>query len=321
MEPPLKSRGLVRGSNPALVAAIINPAAGRGEAAAVWMKIRHHLKEPVETHETKAPGHASELTAQAIKRGVHTIVAVGGDGTINEVINGFFERGELISDRAALGIVPHGTGSDFIRMLRLPEDKAEAAALIQNGNSRSMDLLKVRYTSLDGTLASRYSVNIASFGMGAAVASRVNRSSKIFGRKLSYVLELIRTATTFTGNSVSLTVDNEPTIETRITSVVAGNGKYQGAGMLACPRAVIDDGLIDVTLIRFLRLPELIRNLRLLYNGEIYRHPKVQFLRVTKLRAESTESVPIEIDGEVVGRLPVEISVVPLAMRILAAGK
>jgi diacylglycerol kinase (ATP) len=299
--------------------AIINPAAGRGGAATQWKNIQAHLKGQVETLETNAPGHASELTAHAIKSGAKTIIAVGGDGTINEVVNGFFEHDKLISDRVALGIVPHGTGSDFVKMLRLPEKAKDVAALIERRSSRPIDLLRVRYTRLDGTEASRYSVNITSFGMGAAVASRVNRSSKVFGRKLSYALAMMRMAVTFAGNSVLMSIDRATTIETKVTSVAAGNGKYQGAGMLACPRAVIDDGLLDVTLIQFLRPLELIRNLPLLYNGEIYTHPKVQFLRVTNLRADSTERVLIEIDGEPLGRLPIEISVVPRVMQILSA--
>src|SRR5262245_41362056 len=134
-----------------LVTAIINPAAGRGGAATEWKNIQAHLKRQVETLETNAPGHASELTAQAIKRGAETIIAVGGDGTINEVVNGFFEQDKLISDRVALGIVPHGTGSDFIKMLRLPEETRDVASLIERKSSRPIDLLRVRYTRLDGT--------------------------------------------------------------------------------------------------------------------------------------------------------------------------
>ena len=309
----------IRGSNPAPITAIINPAAGRGRAARAWTNIQAHLSEPVETHQTDAPGHASRLTAQAIKRGADTIVAVGGDGTINEVVNGFFEDDKLISDRAMLGIVPHGTGSDFIKMLSLPQDQQEAAMLVEARRPSEMDVLKVRYTTVEGISASRYSINITSFGMGAMVASRVNRSSKLFGRKLSYMLALMRTAITFSGNSVLISIDDGRTTEAKVTTVAVGNGRYQGGGMLMCPRAVVDDGLLDVTLVEFLRIPELIRNLPMLYNGEIYRHPKVQVLQVKRLRADSKELVPIEIDGEAVGWLPVEISIVPRVMRVLFA--
>jgi diacylglycerol kinase (ATP) len=298
------------------ITAIVNPAAGHGKALEAWAKVRAHLKCAVETVRTEGPGHATRLAAQALAQSADTIVAVGGDGTINEVVNGFFEQDRLISNRASLAIVPHGTGSDFIKMLQLPPDAETAAAVIQAKNHRLLDLMKVRYTKLDGTPASRYAINITSFGMGAAVASRVNRSSKIFGRKMSFVLATVRTAMAFSGSSVSMCFDNSKTIHAEVTNVAVGNGKYQGAGMLSCPRAAIDDGVLDVTVVEFLPALQLLRNLPLLYNGKIYSHPKIQFHRVQSVRADSKKNVLVEVDGETVGRLPVEISIMPQALRM-----
>ena len=298
------------------ITAIVNPAAGHGKALEAWAKVRAHLKCAVETVRTEGPGHATRLAAQALGQSADTIVAVGGDGTINEVVNGFFEQDRLISNRASLAIVPHGTGSDFIKMLQLPPDAETAAAVIQAKNHRLVDLMKVRYTKLDGTPASRYAINITSFGMGAAVASRVNRSSKIFGRKTSFVLATVRTAMAFSGSSVSMCFENSKTIHAEVTNVAVGNGKYQGAGMLACPRAAIDDGVLDVTVVEFLPALQLLRNLPLLYNGKIYSHPKIQFHRVQSVRADSKKNVLVEVDGETVGRLPVEISIMPQALRM-----
>jgi len=298
------------------ITAIVNPAAGHGKALEAWAKVRAHLKCAVETVRTEGPGHATRLAAQALAQSADTIVAVGGDGTINEVVNGFFEQDRLISNRASLAIVPHGTGSDFIKMLQLPPDAETAAAVIQAKNHRLLDLMKLRYTKLDGTPASRYAINITSFGMGAAVASRVNRSSKIFGRKMSFVLATVRTAMAFSGSSVSMCFDNSKTIHAEVTNVAVGNGKYQGAGMLSCPRAAIDDGVLDVTVVEFLPALQLLRNLPLLYNGKIYSHPKIQFHRVQSVRADSKKIVLVEVDGETVGRLPIEISVMPQALRM-----
>jgi diacylglycerol kinase (ATP) len=298
------------------ITAIVNPAAGHGKALETWAKVRAHLKCAVETVRTEGPGHATRIAAQALAEGADTIVAVGGDGTINEVVNGFFEQDKLISNRASLAIVPHGTGSDFIKMLQLPPDTETAAAVIQGKNQRLLDLMKVRYTKLDGTAASRYAINITSFGMGAAVASRVNRSSKVFGRKMSFVLATVRTAVTFSGNSVSMCFDNSKAIDAEITNVAVGNGKYQGAGMLACPSAAIDDGFLDVTMVQFLPALQLLRSLPLLYNGKIYSHPRVQFHRVKSVRADSHKPVLVEIDGEMIGRLPIEISVMPQALHM-----
>jgi len=302
------------------IIAIVNPAAGRGRALETWTNVRAHLKCAVDTLETKEPGHATRLAAEALRRGADTIVAVGGDGTINEVVNGFFEQDRLISDRSRLAIVPHGTGSDFIKMLQLPADAETAAVLIQSKNQRPVDLMKVRYTKLDGTSALRYAVNVTSFGMGGAVASRVNQSSKVLGRKMSFMLATVRTAMTFSGNSVSMCFDNSKMMDAEITNVAVGNGRYQGAGMLACPRAAIDDGFLDVTMVQFLPALQLLRSLPLLYNGKIYSHPRVQFYRVKSVRADSNKPVLVEIDGEMVGRLPIEISVMSQALR-MSVGK
>ena len=283
-----------------------------------WNKVRAHLKGSVQTLLTQAPGHATELAAQAIKNGARTIVAVGGDGTINEVVNGFFERDTLISNDAGLAILPHGTGSDFQRVLRLPATSETTAALIQKNKPRLIDVMKVLYTKPEGGWATRYSVNMTSFGMGGIVASRVSRSSKVLGGKISFVLATLRTAMTFRGSLVTISIDNSETIEANVTNVAVGNGRYHGGSMLSCPNAEIDDGLLDVTVIRYLRIPQLVGNLALLYNGEIYRHPKVQSFRARFVRADSAQTTLIEIDGEPLGRLPIEISVVPRTMRILA---
>jgi len=300
------------------IVGIVNPSSGRGKAAKAWSRLRAHLSGPVKTLQTGARGRATDLTRQAIQEGAEIIVAVGGDGTINEVVNGFFEHDKLISDTATLAILPHGTGSDFSRALHIPEGVEKTAALIQSGQPRLLDLMKVRYTTMEGAQAERYSVNITSFGMSGTVASRVNRSSKTFGGKTSFVLAALRTAITFRGNAVTMSLDNSIAIEAKVINVAVGNGQYHGAGMLACPRAAIDDGLIDVTLIEFLPLPELIRSLPLLYNGKIYEHPKVRFFRAKCVRADSQESALCEIDGEPLGRLPIEITVIPEAIRVLA---
>jgi len=126
----------------------------------------------------------------------------------------------------------------------------------------------------------------------------------------------VQTALRFQGKQVILQLDDSKTLNVQITNVAAGNGQYHGAGMWICPGAIIDDGLLDVTVVRHLRLPELVRNVRVLYNGGILSHPKVESYRVKSLRAESHETVLLEIDGEPLGQLPVEVSVVPQAIRV-----
>lgn len=300
-----------------MIVAIVNPKSASGKSAEVWAKVRQHLPGSVETLETQAPGHGIELTRDAIKRGARTVIAVGGDGTINEVVNGFFEDERPISNEVRLGIVPHGTGSDFRRILNLPVNEKKTAAVIHHGEPRLVDILKVRYTKMDGSIALRYSINITSFGMGGAVAARANQSSKPLGGKIAFLIATLQTALNFSGNSVTLKIDGSDAMEEKITNVAVGNGQYHGAGMWACPRASISDGILDVTVIRYLSLFELLKGLPVLYNGRIYTHPKVTACRAKRIEAKSRETALIEIDGEALGRLPIEISIVPNAIRVL----
>ena len=291
-----------------MIVAIVNPNSGSGKAAEAWAKVNAFLPGKVETLETKRPAHAIELTRSAIKAGAKTIVAVGGDGTINEVVNGFFEGEREISHEARLVIIPHGTGSDFAKILNLPRDEKKAAAIIHDGEARMVDLLKVRYTNANRSSSLRYSINVTSFGMGGVVAARVKRS---------YLFATLNTALKFRGNSITLTIDGTDSMEERILNVAVGNGQYHGGGMWACPGASIDDGFLDITVVRYLSLFELLKGIPTLYNGTILTHPKVKAYRAKRVEATSNETVLIEIDGEPVGRLPVEISIIPKAVRVL----
>lgn len=298
----------MNGFNASTAIAIVNPRAGKGGPV--------YLPQGVEILRTEASGHATELARDAVKRGMKTIIAVGGDGTINEIVNGFFENEQPLPTDAAIAVIPHGTGSDFSRILNLPLDRKLAATVIQSGQKRLIDVMKVRYIAPNGMKTVRYAVNVTSFGLGGAVADRVNRSVKPFGAFFAFLSATLRTALTFSGKPVTLHLDDSKTMNVRITNVAAGNGQYHGAGMWICPGSVIDDGLLDVTVVRHLRLHQLIRNIPILYNGGICGHPKVESYRVKKLRAESTQKVLLEIDGEPLGCLPVEISVVPNAIRV-----
>lgn len=276
-----------------------------------------HLREPYETCETQAPGHATTLARTALDRGITTVVAVGGDGTINEVVNGFFDGGRAVAPDARIGIIPSGTGSDLRRTLRLPPENAALAVILESGHVQSVDLMKVRYATPSGASAVRYAINVVSFGMGGLVAARTKESSRPLGGRAAYMAATLRTALTFRGRSVRLTLDGAPAIEARISNVAVGNGQFHGGGMWACPAARLDDGLADVTLINYLPLWQLVRSLPALYNGRVLEHPSVRSHRVRRLEADSREPCEIELDGEPVGRLPMEVSVVPRAIRVL----
>jgi diacylglycerol kinase (ATP) len=297
--------------------AIVNPQSASGRTAQAWSRIRSALP-PMEVRYTNAPEHAIELTASALKRGVKTVIAVGGDGTINEVVNGFFDGDRLIASDATLGIIPVGTGSDFRRSINVPADVKAASALLQTAPIRRIDVMRVRYTTLNAANATRYSINVTSFGMGAAVAASASRSSKMLGGKIAFLIATGMIGLGYRGKRVTLQLDDQAAVESVVTNVAVGNGQYHGAGMWVCPRAALDDGLLDVTVIRYMNVWQIARSIRRLYNGKIYSHPDVEAYRAARLRADCSEETLIEIDGESLGKLPVEIEVMPGAIRILA---
>jgi len=215
-----------------------------------------------------------------------------------------------------LGIIPQGTGSDLCRTLGLPLEERAALEIIRRGATRRVDLESARFETLEGRPGQRLGVNIASFGMGGLVAARANRASKWLGGKALFQWTTLRTALTFRGATVRLRLDGKALPPVKITNVAVGNAQFHGAGMWACPRAVVDDGLLDVTVFRYLSLLEIVGAFPRLYNGKIYEHPKVEFHRARRVEATAEEPAYLEVDGEPVGRLPLEITVLPQALTV-----
>lgn len=300
---------------------VLNPHAGRGRAAGAWAAVRGHLPGSAEVLETGAPGHATTLARGALRGGATTIVAVGGDGTLSEVVDGFFERDRPVAPGARLALVPHGTGSDFARSVNLPESAAALAGIIADGVVRPIDVMRVRYTAPDGGIQTRHAVNVVSFGLGGAVAARANRSSRRLGGRITFLVATLRTLLRFSPIAVRLALDAAPVVTATVVQVAVGNGQFHGGGMRVCPEARLDDGRLDVTVVGELSLWELVRSLRRLYDGRIHEHPRVWSARIRRLEADAVEDAPVELDGEPLGRLPLEIAIVPRALRLLVPGK
>jgi YegS/Rv2252/BmrU family lipid kinase len=302
------------------VAAIVNPKSAGGKTGRNWGRIHAGLEKAcgsVSIFKTQSSGHAIDLATQAIRAGHKTIIAVGGDGTLNEVVNGLFADGRPISRGITIGLIPQGTGSDFRRTMQIPLDEPGAIRTIRDGNTIKLDVMKVIYRRPDGSDGTRYAANLTSFGMGGAVATRVNRSTKPLGGTIAFLVATALTTVGFRGNTVALKTDDVELSDVLITNVAIGNGRYHGSGMLVCPKATVDDGLLDITIVEKMSLWELTLNIPMLYNGNIYDHPKVHYHRTRKLSAMSKEPSRIEIDGEPLGTLPLEATIIPGGLRLL----
>jgi YegS/Rv2252/BmrU family lipid kinase len=308
-------------SQPKQPVVILNPHAAGGRASKRWPRIATLLADklgPVEPRFTAHPGHATQLVRRALMDGSELVIAVGGDGTINETMNGFLSGDEPINPDARLGIIPIGTGGDFQRTIGIPSDVEQAVDIIANGFARPIDVGVAHLAGDDGHPVERYFVNLTSFGMGGDVSVRAKNFLTPLGGKAAFMYATFAVFFTYRAKQVRLTLDGEPLPdELRITNVAIGNGRYHGGGMHPCPRAVLDDGLLEVTTIDYLNMFELVRDLRVLYSDDIYEHPKVRHHRAKTVLAESDEPVRIELDGEAVGTLPLEVRILPRRLPLL----
>ena len=301
--------------------AVLNPQAGGGRARRKRAELERLLGEEIGQPEmllTERPGHASALTRQALAAGADLVIAVGGDGTLNEVVNGFFDGGRAVNPAAALAVVPIGTGGDFQRTARLPTDIGEAVSRIARGKRRPIDAARLRLVGHDGRPVERWFVNLASFGMGGEVSIHAKRNflTRVSGTA-AFLWATFCVFLRYSGKTVRLALDDRPAEEFAVTNAAIGNGEYHGGGMRPCPRARLDSGELEVTVIDRLTMYEFLRSIPVLYSDDIYSHPKAHRFRARRIVAESDETVCAEVDGEALGRLPLEAQVVPAALDLI----
>lgn len=301
---------------------IANPAAGQGRVRREWPALQSRLSAAVPALScrwTTGPGHGTTLTRQALRDGYRRIVMVGGDGTFHEVVNGFFAAdGTALAPTARLVPLPCGTGTDFRRALALPSG-LDAVPLVTSQRVRRVDLLRITYTAPDGSHHHRYALNIASFGLSSSVARHVNQSRlSLPGPTLRYLGPILCTLLTHRPSPVELCLDGTPLPTGPVRLVAIANGSSFGAGIRIAPTAVVDDGLLDVTLLHDVPLWWLLRHARAFYRGTHSTLDGVSTYRGRRLTARLPHGppMPLEADGELVGRLPATIEVVPQALRL-----
>lgn len=300
--------------------AIINPQSGGGRTAAAWPDLARRLASAgleVEARLTSGPGDATTLTRRALTEGARTVIAVGGDGTIHEVVNGFFAGDVPLTTEARLGILPAGSGSDLIRTLGIPRSADGAVAVIAGGKTRAIDLGRATFTSHGGALETRWFVNTASAGLSGAVMQRMTELPPFLKGSLRYNLASVLTMATYNPPPVVIAFDDQPGEEAHVLLMVVGNGRYFGGGMHVAPEALIDDGELDLVAIQSRPLPELLLNFPRIYAGTHLGLPMVDHGRGKRVAITGATPLLLEIDGEQPGRTPATFEVVPAALRVL----
>ncbi len=301
---------------------ILNPAASAGETG----RSQGRLLKLIETHfpdgftldVTTRPGHATEITSKAISEGIDLIVSVGGDGTMNEVINGFFAKKTPRRKSSRLGLFCSGTAKDVLRNLGLPESPNGQLEAIAGKKIRSVDIGKVTFRSEKGEKKERFFLNDCNPGMAAKVVQRVSPGLKRLGGFLAFGLASTLTALTYRGRAMTITLDGNKVISGRFLTIAVSNGRYAGGGMDFAPTSRIDDGLLDVVMIADQAVPRRLLNLPKIYSGKHVHLSCVTYIQAKHVRMESNERVPLEADGEWLGYLPCEMEVLPKALNICA---
>lgn len=302
---------------------IVNPNAGNGKGRKDWKRISDLFKKEnilIEPVFTEHKGHAAVLSSEAVRNGFRKIVTVGGDGTLNEVVNGLFHQQICSPGEVPLALIPVGTGNDWGRMFGIPTVYNGAVNVIRDNKQLSHDVGLVTYHS-GKEEHKRYFINIAGLGFESIVVKKTNRQKdKGRSNKAIYFYNLLTSLISYRNTVTKITADGE-TFTSTIFSLNVGNGRYCGGGMRQTPEALPDDGFLDVTVLREMGRLEIIRNLNLLYDGSILSHPKVDGYRVKNLSVESESTLYVEADGESLGHTPATFTIIPGAIRIVYATK
>lgn len=299
---------------------LVNPTAGNGSTGSTWPGIAAYLREKIgdfETHLTSRPLDARRQAAMAVERGVRKLICVGGDGTLNEVINGVMDFDEALAGEIKVGFFPNGTGCDLAKTLAVPRDVKEAVRVFSEGETIAMDIGRISYADHNGEDSVRYFHNIASLGLGGEVVRKVNRTSKRFGPFWSFIWATLITIFTYEKKRCLFSVDGAAPRESVIWHIAVANGQFQGGGMWVAPDAGVEDGIFDITVVGDMTLPRVLMNLHNLYNGRIKSVRDVECLRGKTVEVSSREKVFLDVDGEEPGTLPVRMEIVPGAINMM----
>jgi len=300
---------------------ILNPTAGGGRTGAGWPEWERLLVQhfpDLRVVRTAGPYDAARLATEASESGASLVLAAGGDGTVNEVVNGLMASPRARHGECRLGVLPFGTGSDLARGLGLPQDPAAGIAALARAEPRPLDVGRIRCAGFgaDGAAVVRHFVNSADFGIGAEVTRRVNARTRRGGRA-TYLWTTVRALLAWRDPEVELRIDGGAAERVRIKSVFLANAAYAGGGMCIAPGALTDDGLLRLVVFGELGRLEAIRRLGETYQGREIEHPKIRYADCRELLADAADVVLIECDGEPAGRLPARIDLLPSALRVL----
>ncbi len=275
-------------------------------------------KFDVEIVRTKKKSDGILFAKKAVNNSTDFLIAVGGDGTINEIINGFMLANADKRKNVVVGLLPTGTGNDFARTIKIQKSVQHLLFLIENNLNSKIDIGKINFTNFENKRKIRFFINIADMGVGAETVKIVNGSSKFLGSNLTFFFTVLRVFLSYKHQHLKFTF-NDTEHENKIVTLCFAKGKYFGSGLGVAPHACPADGFLSMTIVgelnifHFLRYVPAIRKCKLLKNKMIS-YKKTKFCKV---EAGGEKQYPVEIDGEYIGTTPFEIEVVPMCIKFL----
>lgn len=300
---------------------IANPKAGNNTVLNEWSLIENELKGENIEYEvifSKSKYHSIELTIKAIRDGYRKFIAIGGDGTIHEVVNGIFMQSEVPYSEFTLGVIPTGSGNDWVKSAGIPNNYSECAKIISKGETLLQDIFRVDF--FDSKVPhTRYVINGSGVGLDALICRECNlMKSAGKGGKLIYVRAAVKSLLGLKYKEVEVVVDGEPFYKGKVVSIALANGPYSGGGMVQAPGASISDGLANITVIGEISIPKIILKFKELFTGNIYTIKEVKNRVGRHVQIKVFEDdLPLEIDGEFVGGTPIELSVIPQSLKVV----
>jgi YegS/Rv2252/BmrU family lipid kinase len=290
---------------------VVNPSAGAGrgrERLATAEAVFRREGADYTVSSTRGPRDATRIVREALADGTKGVAVLGGDGTLHEAVNGFFdERGQSVANGAWLGVLPGGTGGDFRKAVGLTRDIEASVHHLLKAEPRPIDVGEIHYRDHDGADARSMFINIASFGISGLVVQLVNDAPKALGGTASFLIGTLRAMMQYRNRRVRITVDGGPPRETSIVTMAVANGQYFGGGMRIAPRAELSDGWLDVVGLEDMSVIQQLRLTPHMYRGTVLGQPGVIRHRGREIVAEPADDagpILLDVDGEAPGSLP-----------------
>jgi diacylglycerol kinase (ATP) len=294
---------------------IVNPASGRPDGGFGWRRLEHILHGAAVSFDavhTQRPGHGETLARQALHDGRRHILAVGGDGSVNEIVHGIMTAGLADTREVTLAVAPTGTGNDWARSLGIGRNPNEIVRALVTGRTMLHDVGAIDFPASGER---RWFINVAGAGYDAWVTERVPRPVP---SAFTYLRIALAGLVRYRSPLFRIKADGEQ-VEGRLLLAFVANARYCGNRMNVAPTASLDDGLLDVLAVRELSLLAVLPKLGKLYGGRILGDPAVRHLRAATVRIETDPPVAVQADGQIVGPTPAVFSLQPRALTVVTA--